>query len=292
MPPPGTSPRPWGPGAKVLKQSLRNQGVVSETTLPAGGKDQGGFPGAEALCQFLEGCRRPRARRRVVWPWIAGLGILAFLAGTGAFFVRWSYPPTANQNQDDEDKGKADAQVPTVRTVVAPDVTKLGKLRREFGVKIQLLGGTPGPGGGGLMVEGTKVSFQIETERDAYIGIWDIDADGSIMQLFPNEFHSNNLVRASTVFTLPGKPDPGKMNYEFDTNPSMGLDHYWVLASTHSWEGLEAKYEGPFKVFRTAEAKEQWRRNPRGTRVKPVAAGPETEEAISEEVFPYRVRAK
>jgi len=280
-----------GAWCKGSQTEFGDQGGGFETTLPLAARIKAASQMGSPLPHSMKVAVAP-VRRRLPWRWIAGLGILAGLAGTVAYFVRWSDPPTANHSHAIEDKGKADPQEQTVPIVGAPDVAKLGKLRHEFGVKIEFKGGTPGPNGERLMIEGTRVSFQIETERDAYIGIWDIDADGTITQLFPNKFQSDNLVRAGKVYTLPGKPDPGRKDYIFDTIPSGGLDHYWVLASTHPWEGLQATYEGPFKVFRTAEAKEQWRRNPRGTRVNPVSPEPETEEAISEEVFPYRVRAK
>jgi hypothetical protein len=261
--------------------TLPSQATINEATSPGESIRSNTAKGSDI------GVRQPK-----IWPWIVGVAILTALVGTAAYFVRWNAPLAANQNPDNKKLDNPDVPGTEDRAKAPEDFTKPGKLRRDFGFKVKFNGGTPGPQGGRLLTEGTEVSFQIETERDAYIGIWDIDADGSITQLFPNKYHTDNLVRAGKVYTLPGKPNPGEKGYVFETEASHGVDHYWLLASTQRWEGLEAKYEGPFKVFRTPKEKEQWRRNPRGTRVKSVHSEPELPEALSEEVISYQVRPR
>src|SRR5262249_54753685 len=59
-------------------------------------------------------------------------------------------------------------------------------IRKDFGLTVQMLGGKPGPGGDPLLEEGQEVDLRIRVERDAYVGIWTIDARGTVTQLFPN----------------------------------------------------------------------------------------------------------
>jgi eukaryotic-like serine/threonine-protein kinase len=232
------------------------------------------------------------ARKRLLWPWLAGAAILTCAVWIGAFFVLlpiWKNPGSAIRNPGKDETSPKDGRE---RTILTEGFTRPEKLRQEFGFKVELNGGSLEPNGEYSVAAETKLSFTIQPDRDAYVGIWAIDADGTVTQIFPNKFQSDNLLRADKVHTIPGQSDPGQPAYKFETTVSKGLDHFWLVASTQHWKELEGERAGPFKVFHSPEQKEQWRRALRGVVVKPVNRSEETDAAVSEEIFAYRARPK
>ncbi len=121
--------------------------------------------------------------------------------------------------------------------------------------------------------------------RDAYVGLWSINAAGVVVQIFPNDHEPDHRLKAGQVRTI-----PGNKKYVFEPTTSSGLDHLWVVASTRPWNDLQAQRSGPFAVFQMAEEKKQWERHLRGIRVKSLPSGQGTEEAVSEQILPFRVR--
>jgi hypothetical protein len=170
-------------------------------------------------------------------------------------------------------------------------------LRRDFGLKIEVLDSRAGPNGRRLVNAGEPATYRLEVERDAYVGIWNINPDGVVVQLFPNEYEPEHLVRA-------GKPRflPGNDKYVIDSNatPPGKYEALHVVAATRRWDPLVGEKVGPFVVFRTPADRERFDDHLRkvlGSRdfvIRPKAPARPTQPAdkvpqVAEEVLTYRV---
>jgi hypothetical protein len=142
-----------------------------------------------------------------------------------------------------------------------------------------------------LLRAGQEVSFRVAVGRDAYVGIWTVDADGAILQLFPNEFESDNFVKANQPRVV---PDSSRQKYAMEATPTKagGIEQYRVVASTKRWDQLVGQREGPYLVFKEKAAKERWDRHLRSIilQAKPQAGGGPDEPGLAEEIVSYRVR--
>ncbi len=127
--------------------------------------------------------------------------------------------------------------------------------------------------------EGEIVKFRVKVARKAYVGIWTVEADGTVLQLFPNKGDPNHLFEADKEREAPADSDIAV--------PSVGVDQVWVEASTKHWDPVEGERQGPFLLFKKARHKKGWlaqRRDLRGLR----PAG----QLLSETVLRYRVKPR
>lgn len=153
------------------------------------------------------------------------------------------------------------------------------EMQADFGLKVELIGARLQEDGF-LLREGEDLVFRLSVERDAFVGIWTVDAKGEVTQLFPNEFEQDALVKAGQPRIVPGAA------YELSAVPSTGPEQIRVLASTRPLQLLTSKGKGPFAVFRS----EQWESTLRGLVLK--AAAKSREPFASEQSFQYRVEPK
>jgi hypothetical protein len=135
--------------------------------------------------------------------------------------------------------------------------------------------------------EGRDISLRVEVERDAYVGIWTVDPDQAVVQLFPNEHEPEHRVLAGEPRAIPGK----NRGYTIDAVVSPGREWLLVVASTRRWTPIDGAKRGPFAVFRGAEERDRWKDQLRGLVIRPAqvqaqAAPP----AVTEITIPYRVR--
>ncbi len=79
--------------------------------------------------------------------------------------------------------------------------------------------------------EVARLSFAIN--RAAYIYIWGISPDGSITQIFPNQYEPQNFFPAGT-HTI---PSPGRV-YQFTVHPPTGTEWLQIMASTQPVTGF------------------------------------------------------
>lgn len=76
---------------------------------------------------------------------------------------------------------------------------------------------------------GDTIAFYFQPQKDCYVTLVNINASGSITQLFPNRFHSDNRVRAGVRYRIPGQ-DYG---FEFQVEPPGGVERVYAIASTY-----------------------------------------------------------
>lgn len=74
---------------------------------------------------------------------------------------------------------------------------------------------------------GDSIEIFIQGNRDFYGRVVDVTADGSIVQLLPNDFRRDNLFRAGKTYKIPDKEDA----FELKVTPPFGEDNIVVYAS-------------------------------------------------------------
>ena len=97
---------------------------------------------------------------------------------------------------------------------------------------------------------GEDVKLFVETSKDAYVTVLNVDPVGETTILFPNEYQSDNLVRANRVLEV---PDPASLSRIVVTGTT-GTELLKVIASTEPirpFEAQELDAAGPFQVVRT-----------------------------------------
>jgi hypothetical protein len=137
-------------------------------------------------------------------------------------------------------------------------------LRTDFGLDVAMLADPTQdalqPGNDGLirLRAGARVKFRIKVAQEAYVGIWSVNADGTVEQLFPNRdepdhrFHKHveQVVPQTNAVAVPSKAN--------------GKDWVWVQASTEPWKPDEGRRKGPFLLFETLQERDQWAQRRRG----------------------------
>jgi hypothetical protein len=185
----------------------------------------------------------------------------------------------------DDQNGSVAKQEPTEPPAARPEppawVPSLAR-RGTLDLQVNVEGGTPDAVGTRALLEGQKVVFQIHLDQDAYVGIWTIDPDETITQVFPNEFEPNHLLQGGTSQTVPGKD-----SYRIKATLSRGTEWVWVVASTEPWNEFKGRQHGPFLVFENAEERQDAKRQLRGLALE-LAAKPDRV-LVAQKLFPYRV---
>jgi hypothetical protein len=96
---------------------------------------------------------------------------------------------------------------------------------------------------------GKRVRFRLRVSRDAYVGLWHVDEQGKILQLFPNRFQSEAFVRADRAAVI---PDDDK--YTITAVASTGPEKLVAFASTELWQPpAPRQHRGPADAYPTFE---------------------------------------
>jgi eukaryotic-like serine/threonine-protein kinase len=198
---------------------------------------------------------------------LVAVGASALLVAVGVIpWVRWPRPPGDQGGPPDG------GEVPVKVKGHEPPY-------RDFDLKVEMTGGSADEAGVRLLNEGEEVTFRIEVARDAYVGIWNVAPDGTVMQLFPNELEPDHSFRAGQPRTVP------RRDIALVAVPSGGAEQVWVVASTWRWELPEGRRQGPYLIFETAEEQRNWEQvMERGFEVRKREAM-----AVAEVVLTYRV---
>lgn len=184
-----------------------------------------------------------------------------------------------------ENAGSADAAVPVADS--KDYLLTAGPARQDFQLKVNMVGSRD-ENGERRLKEGEDVKFVLETDRDAYVGVWWIDDKGQIIQLFPNQYDLSHMIKKGEVRSIP-------TNSELKATASNGKEHVRVIATTTPWNPLEgSEVAGGLAMFESKtdqdKVKSQWR----GLTVKlsdDAAAQTAAEKAteVSEVIIPFFV---
>ena len=96
---------------------------------------------------------------------------------------------------------------------------------------------------------GEDVKLFVKTSKDAYVTVLNVDPAGETTILFPNEYQSDNLVRANRVLEVPDSASQSRIVVTGTT----GTELVKVIASTQPIKPFEAQQlnaAGPFQVVR------------------------------------------
>ena len=74
---------------------------------------------------------------------------------------------------------------------------------------------------------GDRIQVYVTPTRDAYVYLFNVEADGQITQILPNRFSSEAFVKANTVKAFPGTGD----RFTFDIAGPSGVNKVLALAS-------------------------------------------------------------
>ena len=75
---------------------------------------------------------------------------------------------------------------------------------------------------------GEKIRVFVTPNQDAYVYLFNVEADGAVTQILPNRFASEALVKANTVKSFPGTGD----KFTFDIAGPAGVNKVLALASS------------------------------------------------------------
>jgi hypothetical protein len=221
------------------------------------------YPSANAVVEALRGweSRAAEAPSPVVvksrgWSRLYGAAlVLAGLLVLAGGSLTWLYlnqtpappspPPIPQPNGSSQDPGgKGGAGEVPVPPPPQPSVPVIPKdLRKDFDLQVEMKGGHREPDGIIRLEQEDVVKFRIQVDCDAYVGIWTVNGDGTVLQLFPNKWDRDHLFRANQGRVVPESARVRAV-------PSRGTDRVWVQAATKPWSQPEGQPDGPFIVFK------------------------------------------
>jgi len=238
---------------------------------------------------------RKAPRRRLPSVLVAGALVLVGIGvGLTAYNLKYrgqavDNPVNTDPNGSAVQEKKIDQDLPDMEPVFVPQVTF-----SDFKLDVEMFRHDSGSGkrfpmvpdqanGEYRMFTGETVGFEIQVEKDAYVGLWTVDTEGKVLQLFPNKEEQNHLVPA-------GKPRgiPSKTTYDVSAELSKGKEFAWVVASTRPWKAVKGEEVGPFIAFSTKAQREELQSALRGFLVKPREEGKDPAE-VAEKVLTFRV---
>jgi hypothetical protein len=188
-----------------------------------------------------------------------GLVVLACCAALGMWLtsILWRSANSREALPPDAGKGLVAQSPETAASLLSlPD-----KLRTDFGLEVEMIGGREGEDGVRRLKPGEEVRLKIQVASKAYVGVWSVNGDGTIAQLFPNTEEQDHLFE-------PGKPRVVPQTRAI-AEESKGLDRMWIQASTLPFEPSEGERVGPFELFKTERDREAWAKRRRGVRLEP-----------------------
>ncbi|MFQ5672496.1 MAG: DUF4384 domain-containing protein [Nitrospinales bacterium] len=89
---------------------------------------------------------------------------------------------------------------------------------------------------------GDTITFNIKSDRDCYLTLLDIGADGNITVIFPNKYRRDNFVEAGIVYQI---PSPG-YGFRFDVQGPPGLERIKAVATLTPGSPIELDLEQGF----------------------------------------------
>ncbi len=217
--------------------------------------------------------------------WWIGLAA-ALLVGVGAGV--WLAATSRTTEPAPPVNPRPDGSVPAP---VAKQLPLPEKLRTDFGLEVTMLGKVPGkegfvplqPGPDGILTlrEQDEVKFRIKVDRPAHVGIWSINADGSICQLFPNQWEQDHLFKPGVARVVPQTDAVAGKTKEKTT-----FDWIWVQASTKPWDSDrgQRERESPFLLFKTERERRAWAESRGEIKLRPAS--------LSESILKFRVGSR
>jgi hypothetical protein len=217
-------------------------------------------------------------------PLILGVAVALLAVVAVALFA------LSNNKKDDtaQNGGGNKIEPPPVLPPGAPPVEWPPVGRSDFALSFEVSGPgmQPQPDGSLRFPEGARAAFALKAERDCFVSIWTLDADGTMVKLFPNEDDRDDRLKAGTLREL-----PGNRGWSVKLTPTVGsgFDRFRVLATTGAPPEFPAGAPlGKFVVFAKRDEQQEVASTVRGAVLELSGAKPKTGAAAQAEVR-YRV---
>lgn len=258
------------------------------------------YPSAAALVNALDGWLRSgtagyrpasnpfvqlpspgKNRRKVVGLVAAALLLLAGL-GLGAVLLS-----SGKNSGPDKVAAATDSLPPTGQPVVNREFAEWlahHPLRNDFNLQVDLGTGMKNSEGTWLLRDKDPIKLTVRSDRDTHLRIFTMGPDGTVIQLFPNKFEKDDLIRANVERQI---PDPELKSYPLTTTVSTGDEHLFIVGNTEAWKSEPVGEEqNGFQVYYSEDQLKRFGEDlKRGILLKPAADGPQ----VSEAKFRYRV---
>ncbi|MDI6788632.1 MAG: DUF4384 domain-containing protein, partial [Planctomycetota bacterium] len=98
-------------------------------------------------------------------------------------------------------------------------------------------------GEGAVYKENEIVRFHFRSDKDCYVYLYHMDAEGNVKILFPNRFNDNNKIKANQVYTMPDET----MNFDFQITSPFGTEMLKAIASLQPLKNIDIKNIVDFK---------------------------------------------
>jgi serine/threonine protein kinase len=204
------------------------------------------------------------------------LGVLFVVIGVGAYLIISGGKNDPTKSPEFVDNRNKERVIPKVE-VHENQVAMITPSRQDFPLKVEFLAGKAGLDGVWHLKLGEPFACTITAEKDCHVAVWSVNADGTVMQLSPNDWEPDDRLKAGQARTFPGK------KAEISPELSNGVDQLRVIASDKPWDpALGGKLEA-FTVFKDPKDRQQFQNLTRG-----LIARPKTD-LVAEEVIPFRV---
>ena len=240
---------------------------------------------AELLAAIRAGRARDKALRYTGWAVLTAMFVVVTIAGYMLLPPHRSSPtpPSAAPAQGSE---SATSRPPEPADIIKHALlVAMGKhkLRNDFGIRLEILGALQSDTGPVRLEAGQTLKLQLELDRDAFVLVLSLEADGTVTQLFPNEYEQDNWLIAHRPQLI-----PGNSRYALQAVESRGRDLLYVLASTRPiHHDVPARRLGPYIVYDDEHAVRRL-----GTQLRGIVIAPqEAQEAVAECIVPYQVVA-
>lgn len=123
---------------------------------------------------------------------------------------------------------------------------------------------------------GEKIKIYIKGNKPFFARVLYKDASGTLIQLLPNPYRSDNYFNGGAVYEIPSGSD----RFDLEVNPPYGQESIIVYASTSPLGDIDLQSQGPvYHVNTTGDIGVMTR----GVKFKEKAAGKETSEFIEEQ---------
>jgi hypothetical protein len=128
--------------------------------------------------------------------------------------------------------------------------------------------------------DGDVVKFKVKVAQDTFVGVWSVNADGTVEQLFPNAKEQDHSFRQDKERVV-----PLTRAVAAETQGGGKFDWIWVQASTRAWAPDEGVRKGPFLLFNNHQKWAWWNNRQRAIKLDP-------EGTLAEAVLKFRVVAR
>lgn len=93
---------------------------------------------------------------------------------------------------------------------------------------------TTSRGAGGVFFENEYMKIFLLASENCYVKMYLIGVDGHVVQIFPNQYESNNFLPGKQMLQFPGKSSP----FKFRLVPPLGTEAIKVIASTRQFSDI------------------------------------------------------